>query len=376
MGFTSLTIQDFRAFKDLQIDGFGNVNLIVGRNNTGKTSLLEALLLITGMSNPGLPIAIHNWRDLILTEADDFQFMFHNLDFSNIIHITAVQFDGKVRNLKIEPQYGITPGSLIPGSLIPGGFIPGPQGIDQSSETIGGKKSGTHSLASTLSNKNITGIQLSFTTPEGNPLTTYVNIFQGGSVTTAPPVYKDELVGVFLNPRTINLGFEIIWERLLREKKTDFVIKALKQIEPRIQRIDIGTRGMLWVDIGLETLAPINILGDGFRHIFTVLASLYTAQNGVLIIDEIENGLHHSTLEVMWDALLAASQDYNVQVFATTHSYECVVAYADAVEKIYPIAPDSAKLFRLERIPEGGHRAVPYTSKVMRTALDQGYEVR
>ncbi len=261
--------------------------------------------------------------------------MFHNLDFGNTIYITAAQFDGKSRKLKIEPQYGIGPGSIFPGSLVPGvsavsgGLIQGPQGaqgVVPSGETGGNKKIGSHPLASTLLNKNITGVQLSFTTPEGNSLATNVSV--------------------------------------------------LKKIEPRVQRIDIGTRGMLWVDIGLDTLAPINILGDGFRHIFTILASLYTAQDGVLIIDEIENGLHHSTLEVMWDALLKASHDYNVQVFATTHSYECVVAYADALEKQYPMDSDSAKLFRLERMAEGGHRAVQYPSKVIRTALDQGYEVR
>ena len=44
--FTTLKITDFRGFADLRLDGLRRVNLVVGRNNAGKTSLLEAIALV------------------------------------------------------------------------------------------------------------------------------------------------------------------------------------------------------------------------------------------------------------------------------------------------------------------------------------------
>jgi hypothetical protein len=77
----------------------------------------------------------------------------------------------------------------------------------------------------------------------------------------------------------------------------------------------------------------------------------------------------------MWDAVLTASQEYDVQIIATTHSNECVSAYSDSADRILK-GLEVAKLYRLERTPEGGHRSVEYDSTVMKTALEQGYEVR
>jgi AAA15 family ATPase/GTPase len=89
---------------DLRMANFKQVNLITGKNNCGKTTVLEALFQISGMSNPQLPIAINNFRDLTLTSDDNFNFIFHNLDFNQEPYISAM-LDGVKRNLTIKPKY-------------------------------------------------------------------------------------------------------------------------------------------------------------------------------------------------------------------------------------------------------------------------------
>jgi AAA15 family ATPase/GTPase len=76
MRYSDLQISNFRSVKDLSLDGFSRVNLFTGKNNCGKTTILEALFVLSGMSNPNLPITINTFRDLILTSDDELRFAF------------------------------------------------------------------------------------------------------------------------------------------------------------------------------------------------------------------------------------------------------------------------------------------------------------
>ena len=83
----NIKIKGFRGIKSLVIDDLVRINLFLGKNNCGKTSILEALFLIIGITNPVLPRNIHLFRDLLLTQTDDFRFMFYRLDFNSKIQI-------------------------------------------------------------------------------------------------------------------------------------------------------------------------------------------------------------------------------------------------------------------------------------------------
>ena len=104
MKYSSIHIKNFRAIDMLDIHNFEQVNLITGRNNCGKTTLLEALFQISGMSNSQLPLTINSFRDLAPVSADNFNVFFHNLDFNQEPHISAM-LDGSQRTLTIKPKY-------------------------------------------------------------------------------------------------------------------------------------------------------------------------------------------------------------------------------------------------------------------------------
>ena len=137
--------------------------------------------------------------------------------------------------------------------------------------------------------------------------------------------YKEELRGIYLNPTLSNyndLSSRI--EKLLVAKKKNKLINILRQIEPNIISIELGTGGIVYVDTGLDRLLPINIMGDGIRRMLYIIASISDAANGMVFIDEIENGFYYSIQEDLWHLIFEAAYEYNVQVFATTHSEECV----------------------------------------------------
>lgn len=121
-----------------------------------------------------------------------------------------------------------------------------------------------------------------------------------------------------------------------------------------------------------KTPIPLRTLGDGAIRIFGVALALANSRDGFLLLDEAENGIHHSIQHAYWRMVLETAEKYNVQVLATTHSFDCVRGFAHAVE-------DSAikgVFFRLQKRADGSMRAVEYSDKSFIIAADDGTEVR
>ena len=113
-------------------------------------------------------------------------------------------------------------------------------------------------------------------------------------------------------------------------------------------------------------------LGDGVTRPFAAALALANSRDGFLLVDEAENGIHHSLQRDFWRMILHAAHEYNVQVLATTHSRDCVAGFARAAIEF----DDALGVYvRLER--DGDRvRAVEYTEEELGTTADQGIEVR
>ena len=188
-----------------------------------------------------------------------------------------------------------------------------------------------------------------------------------------PSVYKEELNCRFLNSKSIMDQIDKRMETLLIQKKLDSVIQVLRGIEPKLSDIRMGARGMIYVDIGADKLLPINIMGDGMRRVLSILVAIADMKNGLLLVDEIENGLHYSSISVAWKAILEACKIYNVQLIATTHSYECVHALGELVEN--EINFDNVRLFRVGKEVEI-HEVKKANTQVLLASLEKEIEVR
>jgi AAA15 family ATPase/GTPase len=149
----------------------------------------------------------------------------------------------------------------------------------------------------------------------------------------------------------------------------------LKKVEPRLQAIETlqtGSEPLLYADVGLNEMIPITQLGQGFNRLLDIYSEIVSAASKVLLVDEIENGLHHSVLPTIWQGLFHAVEEVGVQIFATTHSWECVLAADQAAreESKYDL-----NLIRLDRVNDN-IKATIIDKDAINTAKELHWEMR
>jgi len=155
------------------------------------------------------------------------------------------------------------------------------------------------------------------------------------------------------------------------------VLQALHTIEPAIERIaSIGTyaressrdvRGGLAMMVAGQRI-PIGSMGDGIWRLLGIALALVQARGGVLLVDEIDTGLHYTVLVDMWRLVLATARSLDVQVFATTHSRDCYEALA--------VSEAGRTDISLQRIERGKTEAIAFSEAELRQAAQRGLEVR
>ena len=123
---------------------------------------------------------------------------------------------------------------------------------------------------------------------------------------------------------------------------------------------------------GLSEMIPVTQLGQGFNRLLDIYSELVVADARVLLIDEIENGLHYSVLPLVWKGLFLAAQEFDVQIFATTHSWECIQAADQTAREREHY---ELELIRLDRVKED-IKATIIDQDALATAKELGWEMR
>lgn len=174
-----------------------------------------------------------------------------------------------------------------------------------------------------------------------------------------------------------------LWGKIALTDDEEQAVEALKLVFGNgIQRVAVISREdavsrkhRFEVSVRIRELAnpvPLQSLGDGAIRFFGTGLALATSRNGFLTIDEAENGIHHSLHRDYWRMILQMACNNNIQVIATTHGWDCVRGFAQAVSEMEHAA---GTLIRLEE-SNGDLRAVPYSSDDLLTAAVQGIEMR
>ena len=169
-----------------------------------------------------------------------------------------------------------------------------------------------------------------------------------------------------------------IWDSLVLTSEEEKVTAAMKIIEPSIERLAFTSREARVSSVAFVKLAgedqrvPLGSLGDGTRRLLALAIFLARATGGVLLVDEIDTGLHYTTLESMWRFVVETARRLDVQVFATSHSGDCVRALA----WLQSDDPDLASAVSVHRVEKGVDAAVPYSAAEIETAARHHIEVR
>ncbi len=212
---------------------------------------------------------------------------------------------------------------------------------------------------------------------EGDQRNLYYMIIDPKGIRTEPIPPPPPFPAMFLGAR-IRISLQEDSERFGKLEiigRQDVLLRTLKIVEPRLNKLSVIVSGgvpILNGDIGIGRLFPLPFMGEGMARVASLVLAIGNASNGVVMIDEIENGLHHTIIPKIWLAIGEAAREFNTQIFATTHSRECIEAAHNAFKEngIYDF-----KLHRLERI-EGCIRAISYDQETLEAAIETGLEVR
>ena len=339
----SLEIEEFRGYKHLTIERFRRINLIVGANSVGKTSLLEAIQLLIGKGSANLIIELLNKRnegiemprlgamrrnddatedDILRVASEGLGYMFHSRpDISSDFD----QHKFIIRALDNSEQLLMVKSSWFEKSE-----------FDETA-TINGKAITRRrsELIDVLEGDmaySENDLQFGLTIQIGEKKTNYAidRYFRNTQFTRKPNVSSLNIVDVQgLNEKTL----AAYWSKILLTDYEPDILKAVRIISPDIEdfafRDDERGRGKYPI-VRLKGVAkpvPFHSLGEGAVRILGIILALVNSRDGVLLIDEIDTGLHYSVQIKMWDFLFSLAEQLNVQVFATTHSQDCLSAF-------------------------------------------------
>lgn len=342
---SSLEIEQFRSLSSLKIQNLGNVNLITGKNNSGKSSLLEAIRIASTGGSYKTLYDIMNYREELSQNGD--------------------------------PERGYLPSDIAAFCSLFNGF-----------PSLAKCKNGFTILAKGSDPHNTTKIKASIgwfhrkTDPE-RQITSYEpatgdlfeevdsfpafdlsvndrkriipidrvsrrNSFLRDTDTASRPcIYLDP----FSSRSTSQMG--LLWDAIALTDSEGEVVKALQVMSPDIQAISmIGSDDRInrpRTAIAKSNLyaspVPLRTFGDGVNRLFGIILSLCSARDGVLLIDELENGIHYSVMLDVWKIIFRISKSLNVQIFATSHSWDCVRAFQEAASE----SPEDGVLVRLTK---------------------------
>ena len=329
--YENLHISNFRGIHELKIDGLSRINLFVGSNNSGKTSVLEAMFLLSGAGNPRLPTSINSFRSLKFVSDNVWRSFFNRMNITSPIVMEGLK-DGAANRLSISP---ITDASDL-------GEVDSHSPKDSDSSSQAGSKSSSES--------SVLGLDLVYeeTDLQGTRHTRSQVFEEKRDVRTRVLEGKLEPKrALFTNDLTITYSeIALRLERMLVDKKDKLLVDVARKLDGSVSGFVLGANGTIFVDIGLSKMLPVQLLGNGMVKLLVVNLNAYEARNGILLIDEIDNGLHHSSLDLLWKSLIRSAINYDVQVAATTHSYECIKALVDSTEG--ESMEDMIRVFRTE----------------------------
>lgn len=299
-----LEIEHFRGLGSLSLSGLRRVNVLIGPNNVGKTSVLEALYLL---------------------------------------HEVPVMAEGHRGDL------GGNTGTVSGAER---------KSIDRLLRRRGYQAGGeaAHWYSMLVSQSAAEGERIRLT-GGSQDLEQTLEIGRQGAVRSGSPASRSDTRSnaVFFDFEATS--DEVVSDRigLFKERREKGrLVELLQQIEPRLVDVDQlkvtgSTCPETWVDIGTPRLTRLTQLGYGLRYATALFTQLLELHGSIVLIDQVEVGLHHLTHKAVWQALESISRSNNLQLFLTTHSYECLRAADQAMVE----HPNDLVLLRLERVADG-----------------------
>lgn len=349
----SLKIENFRCFQNFELQQLGRLNLLVGENNSGKTSILEAVQLLVSRADFETleELMLRRGEYLLIEERGgrreiDIKHLFydHEIEIDSTFSISDIQHNDSV-------SISVTNRQLLEGF----------EGLEMYNLSITSSKYGQISLP--ISSQGSIYLDLA-----------YIRRFRKDKIS---------LITQFVTSSSLTTEKMIeLFDQVNLNEEEKLVIEALQTIEPTLERIGIigsekyrnlnSHSGFIVRLSNNKQRIPIGSMGDGIWRMLGLTLAIVNAKDGVLLVDEIDTGLHFSTMTDMWKLVWETAKRLNVQVFATTHSDDCWKSLADIANLDNP-SEDGIMIHRIEKRELS---SVVFNEREVVIAAKRGIEVR
>ncbi|MDJ0733889.1 MAG: AAA family ATPase [Nostocaceae cyanobacterium] len=373
--FKSIKIENIRCFKSFELQQLGRVNLLVGKNNSGKTSILEAIQILCSQNNlqPLANIMINRgeyfWSDDDKGKRElDIRHLFysHEIQPGSKLSISAIHGNSQENIiLLIEPRQHQNQDNFSEA------LNQDSQSVDEYSieiKDLDFRVTWTHGVQQAIVVAPLS-INDSLVLENASRLwIDHVNKPATTQFVTSSSLTTEKMIELF--------------DQVVLTPEEELLQKALQIIEPKIERIApliskkmrySESRGGFVVRLSdSNQRVPIGSMGDGIWRILGIALAIVSAKDGFLFIDEIDTGLHFTAMSDMWKLVWKTAKKLNVQVFATTHNSDCWTSLASIANE----EEVDADGITIQRIEKGKQTSVAFTKQELVIAAERGIEVR
>ena len=362
--FGSVALKNYRGFGALRVDGLGRVNLIIGKNNTGKSSFLEGLRIVATNASPKTLQDMFRYREEYVATPDSelprdgnpflFSALFHGFpDLSTKTDPLVISVNGGRSAMNVSLYV-----SWYSRERDKDGNL---QFVEHEPDDPDGSAS------------------LVTTTSEGMRVYSLTDFHKRWSLTKHGRSTSGIgccFVGPYSGMGTTELGE--LWDGIALTDDESVVVDALRIIDPQISKVtmvgEYSVRGRRSAIVRTDKVVrpvPLRSFGDGMNRLFSIVLNLVNSRDKVLLVDEFENGLHYSIQLDTWRIIFRLAHALDTQVFATTHSWDTITAFQQAAAE----TPETGVLIRMTR---RGDDIIPtlFTEDEVAIAARERIEVR
>ena len=375
-----LDLHGYRGFKSFGLPDLKRVNLLVGKNNCGKTSILEAMEFLISKGNPiVLDRSARRRGELNFPDGTEPSSPYGRETLPDVSHL----FFGR----RLEPGVGFRISSQEDFGPI---LVEILSSTDVEHELSSGDPDGRRRRLFLEDQSEPTpalGLRITGNVPPWLPI---FPVAEDGSISFSRSIrFRRSWSGNVPGVPSLQLltsdslqpdSMRAVWDKVVAEGRESEVINAMKLLESDLVSIHFLTgnayrRTSGGVLVGFRDNSrrlPLGSYGDGMRRLLALSLSLVRTADGFLLIDEIDTGLHFSVMEEMWKLVVNTARESNVQVFATTHSYDCIQGLANLVASSPELAPEVS----VQKIESSLPEAVSLDAEQIQVAVRQDIEVR
>ena len=341
--FNNIKIKNFKSFKDLEIKELKRINLISGLNQSGKSNFLESIFILSAFNSSNQVCGHFSFRDFFLNKIEDLLFLFHNLDVDNSPIILEAEYEEHNIMIQIEPK------RKAPFDSMTITFFENAKKVDshtveykEKAFNIGAALSITQDpfIIRKLGHKGDWCIKYEYISSSNSSRNSYYSVLN--------------MIDTGNRNRLIETLNKFFYENIEDISTDNNIVKVFKK--------------------GAKRALASNLFGDGFNKILSVISALFDGRD-VILIDEIENGLHHTIYKKTIELIFSLAEENNVQIFITTHNKEMLETIENVLEENQKYQ-DNFMHHSLAKTLEGDNKGYLSNFEDFRSILQSSMDIR